>query len=315
MIGNEKLYKMKESDLVKEVSISFIVVLVLILILSFIFKSPVENPVSISGYANKYPISFVKAEMRNLLSTSQIATYGPPFNNGAPQQNIFGVSPEGIEGVTTPINPQYAYVFYPLIKSEILNKSIKPLLTEYENVPISQRSIWANNYYNALAHNSYYSNNVVHVIPGNYGPVPQMMGEVLTLAKSGFFERLINELTPGNNNVYTYNFENRLLFLQGTPLANIAQKQGLLGTQWGILKEINSYPGPWWLGFYGSLYQIPPYSTSNSGDLMAFSTFILAFLIFIFLPFIPILNRIPYLVPVYKIIWRRYYREKKQLQS
>ncbi|MCL4392921.1 hypothetical protein M1145_02175 [Patescibacteria group bacterium] len=313
MKGSEKLYKMKEADLVKEVSIGFLIVLVLVLILSFIFKSPVENPISVHQYANKYPISFDRVEMRNLLGTSQISQYGPPFNKGAPQQNLFGVSPEGILGVLTPINPKYAYVIYPLKQEAKVNKSITPLLTEYNNALPSVRHLWENNYYKALSTNAYYVNGRVETVSGNYGPIPQMISDLLTFGKSGLFARTINALSPGNNNVYSYNFENRLLFLQGSPLAKIAQKQGLLGTQWGILKEIDSYPGPWWLGFYGSLYHIPPYSTSNSGDLMAFSTFIVAFLIFIFLPFIPGLNKIPYIVPVYKIIWRRYYNEKKQL--
>ena len=314
MKGNEKLYKMKESDLVKEVSISFVIVLVIILILTFIFRSPVENPVSIRQYAKEYPISFERVEMRNLMGTSQIAQYGPPFNNGQPQQNLFGISPEGIIGVITPVNSKYAYVTYPLLQEEKVNKSIKPILSNFQDASHTLQTAWENNYYKALG-NAYYINGKVLTSNGNYGPLPYMMSDLLSFGKSGLIGRSINSLTQGNNNVYTYNFENRLLFLQGSPLAKIAQKQGLLGTQWGILKEIQSYPGPWWLGFYGTLYQIPPYSTSNSGDLMAFSTFILAFLIFIFLPFIPGLNRIPYLVPVYKIIWRRYYHKKKQLQS
>ena len=55
---------------------------------------------------------------------------------------------------------------------------------------------------------------------------------------------------------------------------------------------------------------IPPMSTSPNGDLEAGLLIGLFFLIFLFLPFIPVLNKLPRRLGVYKLIWRDWYQKQ-----
>ena len=71
------------------------------------------------------------------------------------------------------------------------------------------------------------------------------------------------------------------------------------------------YPGAWWLWPYAFLYQLPGIANSPNADLITGLIMAAAFFILVFLPVIPGLNRIPYLIPVYRLIWRDWYRRSK----
>jgi hypothetical protein len=267
-------------------------------------------PLSIKKYATEHPRGLVSTVLNDLTNTSSLAKYGPPYNKNGTPQGLGPISPAGIEGVTIPINTRVDFVIKPLQMEANIEPYIQTVLSEYENATNAQRNIWGKNALLNLKNAK--DINGMFIFPnGNYGPIPYMLNYALRLAKSGLYGRALTRETLGNNSVYTYNYLNRLLFLQGAPLFGKADKAQMLGDQWGILKEYGPYPGPWWLGIYTFLYQIPPFSTSASGDLMAFSLFSLIIMIFTFLPLIPGLRKIPYYIPVYKIIWRRYYHDKK----
>ncbi len=305
---------LKESDLVKEASVSFIAIIVLVILLSIFLKSPNTPPLSVRGYAKNHPIGFVTTTLHDLMGTSAIATYGPPFNNNGTAQNIGPISPGGIEGVTLPINTKNDFVIIPLQMESSINPNISLILNEYNNATKRQQNIWEQNTLKALP-NARYEDGLVIFPNGNYGPVVQMLNELLKLGQSGLFSRALTRENVDNNGVYTYNEQNRLLFLQGAPLQAKAASLNMLGGEWGILKETGPYPGPWWLVFYTSLYQTPFYANSPAADLMAFATFSLLIAIITFLPLIPGLRRIPYIIPVYKIIWRRFYNEQKRSKN
>jgi hypothetical protein len=306
-----KNFDLKESDLVKEVSISFIAILVLVILLSLFLKSPNVGPLSIRTYARNHPVGFTTTTLHDLMGTSLIATYGHPFNNNGSSQSIGPISPEAITGVTLPINTKSDFVLIPLKMESSINPNINLLLNEYNNATPKQQNIWEQNTLKSLP-NTRYENGIVIFPDGNYGPVVQMLNELLKLGQSGLFSRALTRENIDNNGVYTYNEQNRLLFLQGGPLTAKAASLNMLGGEWGILKETGPYPGPWWLAFYTSLYQTPFYANSASADLMAFATFSLLIGVITFLPFLPGLRRIPYIIPVYKIIWRRFYNEQKR---
>ena len=70
----------------------------------------------------------------------------------------------------------------------------------------------------------------VTVKPGNYGPLPTMMGSLLTFAQSGGLDGAL--LT--SRQFYQTDYTKPLLFMaDGGVLANRGQQQHLLGTQWG----------------------------------------------------------------------------------
>lgn len=328
----EDSYPTKEGDLIKEMTIALVFVTIVITVLAFIFKAPFKAPVSIQQVATNEPVLFEQTAMRDLMSTSAIATYGPPYNSGQAQQALGWFSPEQWGGVSVPIHASTLYVLTPLKNASAINPAIQSILSEFESASAVQKAQWENNYYHALQNatetaairanatnigtaETSTSIQAVSVPNGNYGPVAPMMNYLLGLGRSGFMDSSLNAGSEYNNKVYTYNFSQSLLFLQGQALHRVAAKKHLLGEQLGIAKDLSPYPGPWWLFPYSYLYQIPPYSTAAAGDLFVALTMVVVFLILLFLPFIPILNRIPYYVPVYKIIWRRWYKNQDKGRS
>ncbi|MDE2097215.1 MAG: hypothetical protein KGL39_08205 [Patescibacteria group bacterium] len=308
----ENTYPSKEGDLIKEMLVAFVFVSILITVLALVFKSPFDPPVTIKQIAESDPVLFEQTAMRDLMGTSAIATYGPPYNSGPAQQSLGWFSPERWGGVSIPINASELYVTTPLKEASNINPDIQKALSEFNSATDAQKGAWEDNYYAALQ-NATATAGTVSVPNGDYGPVSPMMNYLLGLGKSGFMDSSLNSGGEYNNGVYTYSFARSLLFLQGEALSNIAAQKGLLGSQLGIARNLSPYPGPWWLLIYSYLYQIPPYSTAAAGDLLVALTMLGVFLVILFLPFIPVLNKIPYYIPVYKVIWRRWYkRQNKQ---
>ena len=303
-------YKTKESDLFKDLIYTLIAVIIFIAILSLIFKSPYEPPMSIAQFAKANPKEFEQTAMGDLMQTGEIATYGPPYNRGASQQSLGFINPEQWMGQATPVNTKQEFVINPLKMTESINPSITYYIQWFQKSSLQTQKMWETNYNNALQKAKIVNGDVV-VPNGNYGPVSYMISSLLALGKSGFMARALDANVPGNNSTYTYNFQNRLLFLQGTALTNLATKENMLGSQMGIIKYNAAYPGPWWLTYYNYLYLFPPFAASPAADLLVFGTVFLTFLLLILLPYIPILNRIPYYIPVYKLIWRNYYKNEK----
>lgn len=302
----EDRYPTQPSDLIKEMLVAFGIAFVLIVGLALIFRTPFTPPVTIKETAQSDPLLFERTDMRDLMGTSALATYGPPYNAGPAQQAIGWFAPEQWGGVTNAITTSDLYVLNILRAASPINPHIIPLIDVYTAAASPQQQQWSQNYYAALQNAHVIDGNVI-VPAGDYGPVQGMMQAMLSIAQSGFMDSALNRTTPGNNGVYTYNFSRSILFLQGEALTNKATAAHLLGSDWGIAREEGSYPGPWWLMIYTFLYQIPPYSTASAGDLLVVLTMLGVFLVIMLLPFIPGLNKIPYYIPIYKVIWRRWY--------
>ncbi len=306
----EDTYPTKEGDLIKEMIVAFAFVTILIVGLAFAFGSPFDPPVTIAHVAAHDPVLFEETAMRDLMGTSAIATYGPPYTQGPAQQAIGWFSPEQWGGTSVPVDAAQVYVIGPLTRVSRIDPSLQAALAEFAAATPAEQRTWENGYYDALQ-NATATAGTVTIPNGDYGPVAPMMQSLLGLGQSGFMDASLNAESAGNNGVYTYNFGQSLLFLQGEALGNVAAAKGLLGSQLGIAKDLGPYPGPWWLLLYSGLYQIPPYSTAAAGDLLVALTMVGVFLVILFLPFIPFLNRVPYYLPVYKLIWRRWYRRER----
>ena len=92
----------------------------------------------------------------------------------------------------------------------------------------------------------------------------------------------------------------------------VAETLDMLGEQWGISHETGPWPGAWWLWPYTFLYQIPPMSTSPNMDLQVGVIMTVVFLVLLLMPFIPVLNRLPRWLGVYKLIWRDWYSRDRR---
>ena len=75
------------------------------------------------------------------------------------------------------------------------------------------------------------------------------------------------------------------------------------------MNETGNWPGQAWLWLYTMWYQVPPMNTSSNADLEVWVIMMVLTLALILLPFIPVLRSIPRWTQVYKLIWRRHYRE------
>ncbi|MGD8584178.1 MAG: hypothetical protein PVJ75_02405 [Chloroflexota bacterium] len=295
---------MKPYDMIREGLIVLVVVVLLAILLAAIFSSPDYPTVRAEDVAKIQPIAYLRTTANILAGNSEIQTYGPPYtDNSENAQAIFGLAPATWFGVSMPLNPREDFVLKPLGKIAILNKDLDAALQTYQAATAEQQQAWLKAYIDSLD-TATVENDVVTITGGDYGPIPTLMRNMLDLGRAGLLEGALddNAQLP-----YTLDFTRSLLYFQGDVDHSVAESLNMLGEQWGISHETGSYPGAWWLWPYTGLYQIPPMSTSDNGDLQVVAIVMVMFLILLFMPFIPILNRLPRWLGLYRIIWRDWY--------
>jgi hypothetical protein len=291
-------------DLIKEATIALGVVLALTLVLTILFSSPDLPPSTIKQWSRSDPVDFVTTATTELDGSSGLGGYGPPYNHAADGQHIAFIHLAKWLGVSHPINTAQDFVLAPL-RSLTAQPALQSALAAYQAAPAKSQSGWTTAYETALGKASAAANGSVTVKPGPYGPLPTMMGSLLTFAQSGGLDGAL--LT--SKQFYQTDYTKPLLFMaDGGVLANRAQTQHLLGTQWGMMNETGSYPGQTWLWLYTFWYQIKPFSTSTNADILVMAMMGALSLAFILIPFIPGVRDVPRRIPIYKLIWRDHYR-------
>ena len=297
--------KMIRYDLIKEFVLAFLVVSVVVVGLAGIFSSPDDPAVTIQTWATAQPIDFVTTAASELAYTSGTAQYGPPYSNTADAAQAVGpIAPQAWAGVGTPIDTAKDFVLRPLGFAAVGNPSLTAALQTYGAASADQQQTWLTNYSTALADATVVSDQVT-VASGEYGPVPDLMTGMLGLARTGALDGLL--LSSGT--LYQTDFTRPLLFMgDGEYLSGLAADQHLTGDQWGMMNETGQYPGQTWLWLFSFWYQIPPFNTAANTDLLVILLMIGLTTLLALVPFIPGLRDIPRWVPIYRIIWRRYYR-------
>jgi len=292
-------------DILKEAFVAFLAVAVLIVLLAVVFSSPDDAAVTLKRWSLANPVDFAQTAITELDGTSATASYGPPYNSTPDAaQHIGFFEPAQWFGVHQPIDTAHDFVIYPL--STLVNQpTVRAALKLYENAPSAQQNAWTTAYEKAVG-NATEVGGRLHVPAGRYGPVGVMIGTLTDMSQSGGLDGTL--LSEGQ--FYNTNYTKPLLFIaDGTYLADLAQAQNLQGPQWGMMNEAGNYPGQAWLWLYTMWYQVPPMKTSTNADLEVWSIMMVLSLGLIFLPFIPILRSIPRWTRVYRLIWRRHYRE------
>jgi hypothetical protein len=291
-------------DLVKEFVIALVVVSLLTVIRAALFSSPDDKQLTISAWAKAAPTDFVLTAATELDGSSGTATYGAPYTKTAGvAQKIGPFTPQNIPGVTIPIDSVNDFVVRPLENSGVQG-ALPTALATWKAASADQQQKWAAAYDGALA--AVPDNDPAKVATGDYGPVPVMLGQLLTLAKSGGLDGAL--LSQGN--FYQTDYTKPLLFLaDGSYLESLATAQHLGGDQWGMMNETGSYPGQAWLWLYTFWYQVKPFSTSGNADALVWGVMAVLTLGFVLIPFIPGVRSLPRLIPIYRLIWRSYYRE------
>lgn len=303
--ANLKGIPTKPYDLLREGLIMLAIVVVVVVVLAAIFGSPDYPSVTAREVAQKQPVAYLKLVTDYLSGGSDMQTYGPPYTkNPENAQRILGIAPANLIGTTIPIDAQKDFVLTPLAGLAQLNPTVKDALGQFQAATDAQRATWVKNYSDALE-NAQADTTGVRLPAGDYGPVPVLMDGMLAFARAGFMEGALNS---GRNVPYAFDNTRAILFLQGDIEDQVAGKLDMQGGQWGIGHETGNYPGAWWLWPYTFLYQIPAIGNADNADALVGGIMGLLFLILLFLPLIPVLNRIPYWVRVYRVIWRDWYR-------
>ncbi|MDA8040431.1 MAG: hypothetical protein M0Z69_15035 [Actinomycetota bacterium] len=290
-------------DLAKEVTISFVVVLLLVIAFAAIFSSPDDHPVTLKSWATAMPVDFVQTAVTELDGTSPTATYGPPYNEtpGAGQK-IGPVSLARLAGVHIPINTTEDFVIKPLLTLPNA-PALDSQVSRYESAGVAQRTSWDAAYEKAIAAASFPG--YLKVPSGRYGPVGVMMTNLLAMARSGALDGAL----LSSPQLYGTDYTKPLLFIaDGSYMSDLAANLHLQGDQWGMMNETGNFPGQAWLWLYTMWYQVPPFNTSSSGDALVWAVMMLLTLVLILVPFIPGLRSIPRWVRIYRLIWRRHYR-------
>jgi hypothetical protein len=293
-------------DLIKELVAAIGVVVLATVVLSALFSSPDEKAVTAARWANANPTDFLTTSVSELDRTSGVATYGPPYTHtpGAGQTVIGSLSPARLVGVRIPINTARDFVLGPLSLGSKSNPPLAAALSSYLSASPAQRRAWTDAYAKALDNVSFRAGAPV-VAPGNYGPVELMMRDLLAQAQSGGLDGAL--LTAGN--FYQFDYTKPLLFLSdGAFLEDLAAKQNLLGSQWGMMNETGNYPGQAWLWLYTFWYQVPPFKTSDNADAQIWAIMAILSLALVLVPFLPGIRSLPRYLRVYRVIWRDYYR-------
>ena len=289
-------------DLLKELAIAMVASLALVLVLTAILSSPDVKPVTVQSWATAAPVDFVTTASGELAGKTVSSDYGAPYNGGSGSvQSIGPISPQSWLGVHQPVDSANDFVLTPLKVHAAGSTDLAAALDSYNKADDKTRQGWLDGYTKALA-DAKADQGAVTVAPGDYGPLPVMMGNLLNLAESGALDGML--LSQGG--FYQTDYTRPLLFMgDGGYLSNLADAQKLTGSQWGMMNETGMYPGQTWLWLYTFWYQVPPFT--NPGfptDLGVVLMMTLLSLGLVLIPFIPGLRDIPYWIPIHKLIWR-----------
>ena len=292
-------------DLVKEFVIALVVVTLLTVGLAAIFSSPDEKQINISRWARSAPTDFVATAATELDGTSGTATYGAPYTHDpSAAQKIGPFAPQNWPGVTHPVDTANDFAVRPLsgVPGDL---RLSAALAAWKTAPAASRTAWATAYDNALQKAP--GNEPSKVAVGNYGPVPVMLDRLLAMAQSGGLDGAL--LSQGR--FYETDYSKPLLFIaDGAYLEDQARAQHLGGDQWGMMNETGNYPGQAWLWLYTFWYQVKPFSTSGNADALVWGLMMLLTVGFVLIPFIPGVRSLPRWIPVHRLIWRDYYRQR-----
>jgi hypothetical protein len=295
-------------DLLKELAIAMVVSLVVILGLAFFLSSPDVPSVTIQSWAQADPVDFTTTANDELAGQSVTATYGPPYNQGTGSvQSIGPFSPQTWGGVHASVDQPRDFVINPLKQAAGTDAQLRSDISSWEAGSADQQSKWHDTYATALK-DAKVADGKVTVADGDYGPVAAMLGRLVQLAQTGALDGLL----LSSNHFYQTDYTKPLLFINdGGYVSSLAQDQHLTGNQWGMMNETGLYPGQTWLWLYTLWYQIPPFNQVSYTDLLVVLMMVLLTTLLMLVPLIPGLRDIPRWIPIYRLIWRRYYADTK----
>ncbi|HZQ35902.1 MAG TPA: cytochrome b N-terminal domain-containing protein [Dehalococcoidia bacterium] len=300
-------------DLVREAALATLVVTIATVALAAILSSPDKPQITLRQWAAADPADFVATAASELARSSFSATYGPPYNSGDAAVQKLVISWQRIAGILDRIDPRTMFVLNPLRAAAGHDAALGAALARWDTAPTTTQNRWATAYATAAGkHVTFSGSGAPTVSARTDGPVPELIAAELTLARDGGLDASLLSRQP----FYGTNYTRPLLFLaDGAYYGERASAEHLQGSQWGVMNETGSYPGQPWLWLYQLWYHVPGIDSSTSIDLIAVYLTGLATLFLVLIPFLPGPRSIPRAIPVYRLIWRRYYQDAETQPS
>ncbi len=287
----------------KELLAAICAVALLATLLTILFSSPDEPPVTIKQWSRQMPLDFATTAISEMAGTSATAEYGPPYNHNSDGQHAAFLHLQKWLGVSDPIDTANDYVLGPL--KTFAGPTLQREIAEFERVQPNLKEDGIHSYETALKRAYVAKDGSVKIAPGLYEYVNNIMSAIVKLAQSGGLD---GDLLTGRQ-FYGTDYTKPLLFIgDGGVLESRAKAQHLLGDQWGMMNETGSYPGQAWLWLYTVWYQIEPFKNSENADVLVMLAIGLLSLAFVCIPVIPGVRDIPRWVPLHRLIWREHYR-------
>ena len=288
----------------REASIALGIVLALTVVLTILFSSPDDPPSTIKSWSRTMPVDFVTTATTELDGTSGPAATARRTTAPRRARTCGSSTAAKWFGIAHPINTAQDFVLAPL-RSLTQQPAVAAGRLHLRGGAGEAQMAWTSAYEKALSNATATASDGISVKPGSYGPLPTMMGSLLTFAQSGGLDGAL--LT--SKQFYQTDYTKPLMFMaDGGVLTDRAMTEHLLGTQWGMMNETGSYPGQVWLWLYTFWYQIKPFSTSTNADILVMAVMGVLSLAFVLVPFLPGVRDLPRRIPIYKLIWRDHYR-------
>lgn len=338
--------KRRPYDLLKEITVSGVIVAVLVVGLSVLFASPDPPSVTFKEWSTQGTKDFVATTLAEIDESSLSATYGPPYQTTAQDGSLQGfgpLSPETWFGQRIPVNTWQNFVAFPL--GTLGDPDVNEAITQWSAADSTRQDAWVKAFQAGLDRATGADGNLTITPDGDAGPLPTLIDAQLQMATSGALDAALLYNQDNNRAGMPVWFSNDQTFAllyfgdsgQGgagpdcisagetlpadggcwyynQSVANVAPRFGgyLDGGTWGVINEVGQWPGAWWLFIYSFWYQWGPGATSQSADLYAMLCTAAVALIFLFTPYIPGLRSLPKATRVYKVMWSDYYKSLRK---
>ena len=133
-------------------------------------------------------------------------------------------------------------------------------------------------------------------LKGDFGPVPVLTQQALSLAKTGYLEQYLLAVNPG----HSYHLVDIWLY-DHPAMLNDAVANGLTDDQWGMVKERGFSVGPWYLFLPAVIHVLTPNGADGQGFVI--DNLLLALFFLLGIPLIPGLRDLPRHLRLYRLIY------------
>lgn len=255
------------------------VAVLLILVLGAVLPSPYLSPVTIQTIAKQDPNLFAKTIVAEFDGSSDTAGY------------MDNIDPYTFDTRAVFVDGPYSQLLAATPKATDALAAFNALSKDNQDAALKGLA----DYYGA-------TDPAPNAVPA--GSATDIVSALTSMAAAGLYEPALLASNLGTKQANTFTFADRFLADTGA-LAEQATQLGITTEQYGMIREeTGSTPGAWWLSPIGLLNHTVLVNDGN-GDrdgAIIFGSLLLTMLAF---PFIPYVNRLPDVLKVHALVWRK----------